>query len=102
MEGERLVTPLLQMPNEKRGDPMTETKPGRAHLIAGGFPPGSTAGHDHDYARLRPLGLLAGRAISPPAAQAFADVRKWPPVWRVPISLVARPPTDPPRCRAAQ
>jgi len=27
---------------------MTETKPGRAHLVTGGFPPGSMAGHDHD------------------------------------------------------
>jgi len=24
----------------------------RAHLITGGYPPGSTAGHDMDYARL--------------------------------------------------
>src|SRR5437016_3437470 len=31
---------------------MTDTTPRRAHLIAGGFPPGSQAGHDHDYARL--------------------------------------------------
>ena len=28
----------------------TEAKSGRAHVIAGGFPPGSYAGHDHDYA----------------------------------------------------
>jgi len=35
----------------------------RAHLIARGFPPGSPAGHDMDYARLRLLTLLqdAGR-----------------------------------------
>ena len=31
----------------------------RAHVVAGGFPPGSSAGHDHDYARLRLLTLLA-------------------------------------------
>jgi hypothetical protein len=42
---------------------MTEPLPTRAHLIAGGFPAGSYAGHDHDYARLRLLGLLA--TISP-------------------------------------
>ena len=42
---------------------MTEnTAPRRAHLIAGGFPPGAPAGHDHDYARLRLLGLLADQA----------------------------------------
>ena len=32
---------------------MAKEKSDRAHLIAGGFPPGSQAGHDHDYARLR-------------------------------------------------
>jgi type 1 glutamine amidotransferase len=32
--------------------------PARAHVIAGGFPPGSSAGHDIDYARLRILQLL--------------------------------------------
>ena len=30
----------------------------RVHLITGGFPPGSPAGHDMDYARLRLLQLL--------------------------------------------
>jgi hypothetical protein len=30
----------------------------RTHLVAGGFPPGSPAGHDMDYARLRLLELL--------------------------------------------
>ena len=43
---------------------MTETKPARAHLIAGGFPPGSMGGHDHDYARLRLLTLLAERVCA--------------------------------------
>ena len=38
---------------------MTDPKPNRAHLITGGFPPGSAAGHDHDHARLRLLTLLA-------------------------------------------
>ena len=30
---------------------------GRVHLIAGGFPLGSYAGHDHDYARLQAAGF---------------------------------------------
>lgn len=34
----------------------------RAHLIAGGFPTGQTAGHDIDYARLRLLRRLEDRA----------------------------------------
>ncbi|MDP6378017.1 MAG: ThuA domain-containing protein [Pseudomonadales bacterium] len=32
--------------------------PERVHLIVGGYPPGSAAGHDMDYARLRLLELL--------------------------------------------
>ena len=31
----------------------------RAHLITGGFPPGSSAGHDMDYARLQLLQKLS-------------------------------------------
>jgi hypothetical protein len=58
---------------------MTETTAGRAHLIAGGFPPGSSAGHDHDYARLRLLDLLAEQDIPASVANDFADVEKWLP-----------------------
>jgi hypothetical protein len=78
---------------------MTETKPGRAHLIAGGFPPGSYAGHDHDYARLRLLGLLAEQDIPASVANDFADVEKWLPVSRLLISYVAGPYPDAAQCR---
>src|SRR3984893_15876923 len=81
----------FQAPNSERGDAMTETKPGRAHLIAGGFPPGSYAGHDHDYARLRLLGLLAERDIPASVANDFADIEKWLPVSRLLITYVAGP-----------
>src|SRR2546422_8969908 len=83
-----------------RGDPMTETKPGRAHLIAGGFPPGSSAGHDHDYARLRLLGLLAERDIAASAANDFAGVDKWLAVSRLLITYVAGPDPDAAQGRA--
>jgi uncharacterized protein len=73
---------------------MTETKPGRAHLIAGGFPPGSMGGHDHDYARLRLLGLLAERDVAASVANDFADVEKWLPVSRLLITYVAGPYPD--------
>ena len=53
---------------------MSENKSCRAHLIAGGFPPGSAAGHDHDYARMRLLGLLAERDIPASVANDFADI----------------------------
>ena len=38
---------------------MTRAMSVRAHLIAGGFPPGASAGHYDDDARLELLGLLA-------------------------------------------
>jgi hypothetical protein len=81
---------------------MTETKPGRAHLIAGGFPPGSYAGHDHDYARLRLLGLLAEREVPTSVANDFADVEKWLPVSRLLITYVAGPYPDPAQTRAIE
>jgi type 1 glutamine amidotransferase len=77
-----------------------ETTSSRAHLIAGGFPPGSAAGHDHDYARLRLLGLLADRDISASVANDFADVEKWLPVNRLLITYVAGPCPDAAQCRA--
>ena len=79
---------------------MTQTKSGRAHLIAGGFPLGSMAGHDHDYARLRLLGLLAERDIPTTVANDFADVDKWLPVSRLLITYVAGPYPDATQCGA--
>jgi uncharacterized protein len=84
----------------ERGDAMTEAKPGRAHLIAGGFPPGSMSGHDHDYARLRLLGLLAERDIPASVAGDYADLEKWLPLSRLLITYVAGPYPDAAQCRA--
>ena len=81
---------------------MSETKPGRAHLIAGGFPPGAHAGHDHDYARLRLLGLLAERDVPATVANDFADVGKWLPASQLLITYVAGPYPDATQCRAIQ
>jgi type 1 glutamine amidotransferase len=81
---------------------MTETKTGHAHLIAGGFPPGSYAGHDHDYARLRLLGLLAERDIPASVANDFADLEKWLPISRLLITYVAGPYPDAAQSRAIQ
>ena len=79
---------------------MTDSKPGRAHLIAGGFPPGSAAGHDHDHARLRLLGLLAEQNVPASVANDFADVEKWLPVSRLLITYVAGPYPDATQSRA--
>ena len=78
----------------------TTTTPRRAHLIAGGFPPGAHAGHDHDYARLRMLELLAEREVPASVAGDFADVDRWLPVSRLLISYVAGPYPDAAQCAA--
>ena len=79
---------------------MTGNSVGRAHLITGGFPPGSSAGHDHDHARLRLLTLLAERDIPASAANDFADIEKWLPVSQLLITYVAGPYPDAAQCRA--
>jgi type 1 glutamine amidotransferase len=81
---------------------MTENKPRRAHLIAGGFPPGAAAGHDHDHARLRLLELLAEQGVPASVANDFADVEKWLPVSRLLITYVAGPYPDAAQCHAIQ
>jgi type 1 glutamine amidotransferase len=79
---------------------MTGEKSGRAHVIAGGFPPGSPAGHDHDHARLRLLGLLAEQDVAASVANDFSDVEKWLPVSQLLITYVAGPYPDATQCRA--
>ena len=81
---------------------MTDQESARAHLIAGGFPPGSAAGHDHDYARLRLLGLLAERDVPASVANDFSDIEKWLPVSQLLITYVAGPYPDAAQCRAIQ
>ena len=76
------------------------TQPMRAHLIAGGFPPGSAAGHDHDYARLRLLEMLAEQDVAASVANDFADVDRWLTVSRLLLTYVAGPYPDATQCRA--
>jgi hypothetical protein len=56
---------------------MTIQKSGHAHVIAGGFPPGAPAGHDHDYARLRLLQLLYDKQAPTSVSSDFSDLSKW-------------------------
>ena len=79
---------------------MADTTPARAHVIAGGFPPGSLAGHDHDYARLRLLELLLEAEVPASVANDFSDIEKWLPVSRLLITYVAGPYPDAAQCRA--
>ena len=56
---------------------MTMLKPVRVHLITGGFPPGSVAGHDMDYARLRILQLLQEHPqVGLTVSNDFTDIAK--------------------------
>src|SRR3954462_14624616 len=79
---------------------MPETRQGRVHLIAGGFPLGSQAGHDHDYARLRLLTLLNERDIPASVANDFANVAKFLPGSGLLVTYVAGPFPDADQCRA--
>lgn len=81
---------------------MAQMNSGRAHVITGGFPPGSMAGHDHDYARLQLLQLLAERKVPASVANDFADVEKWLPVGRLLITYVAGPYPNAAQCRTIE
>lgn len=68
------------------------TKSRRAHLITGGFPPGSPAGHDMNYARLQLLHKL--QAEDQPAvtvANDFQDLERWLPGTDLLVTYVAGP-----------
>ena len=59
---------------------MSQQKPIRVHLITGGYPPGSAAGHDTDYARLRLLQLLQeSPQMLTTMGNDFTDIAKWLP-----------------------
>src|SRR5580692_9296991 len=79
---------------------MSDAKSARAHLITGGFPPGSMGGHDHDYARLKLLGFLAEREIPSSVSNDFTDVERWLPVSQMLVTYVAGPYPDPTQTRA--
>jgi hypothetical protein len=81
---------------------MSEAKPNRAHVIAGGFPPGSMAGHDHDYARLRLLQVLAEKDLPASVGNDFADIEKWLPSSRLLVTYVAGPYPDAAQTRATR
>jgi hypothetical protein len=89
-------------PAAREATRMPNNTPTRAHLIVGGFPPGSDAGHDHDHARLCLLQLLAEQNVPASAANDFGDLEKWLPVSRLLITYVAGPYPDAAQSRAIQ
>jgi hypothetical protein len=70
---------------------VTTTKVPRAHLIAGGYPPGSPAGHDHDYARLQILEVLEDLEAHASVGNDFSDLETWLPLSQLMITYVAGP-----------
>ena len=69
---------------------MTTTQ--RAHLITGGFPPGSAAGHDMDYARLQLLQKLQAKDhLAVTVANDFQDLERWLPGTDLLVTYVAGP-----------
>lgn len=70
---------------------MSPSAPGRAHLIVGGFPAGSAAGHDMDYARLRLLELLHERDVPATVANDYEDIASWLDKARLLITYCAGP-----------
>jgi hypothetical protein len=73
--------------------------PVRAHLIAGGFPPGSSAGHDIDYARLRILQLLQQDSrVLTSVSSDYRDIANRLPSSDLLITYVAGPYPDDHEC----
>jgi len=79
---------------------MAEKTIHRAHVMTGGFPAGSSAGHDQDYARLRLLTLLAEQDVPASVGNDFADIEKWLPVSRLLITYMAGPYPNAAQCAA--
>jgi hypothetical protein len=64
----------------------------RVHVVAGGFPPGSVAGHDMDFARMRILEMLEeNQQAHATVSNDFEDVHKWLPGSQLMITYVAGP-----------
>lgn len=64
----------------------------RTHLITGGFPPGSAAGHDMNFARLQILQMLQAKdQLSVTVGNDFQDIERWLPGTDFLITYVAGP-----------
>lgn len=64
----------------------------QVHLIVGGYPPGASAGHDMDYARVRLLNLLQDATLThTTVANDYADLERWLPAADLLITYVAGP-----------
>jgi type 1 glutamine amidotransferase len=69
-------------------------QPLRAHVVAGGFPPGQYAGHDHDFARRKILDLLYEEGVPASVSNDFSDCDKWLTRSKLLITYVSGPYAD--------
>jgi type 1 glutamine amidotransferase len=73
----------------------TQPRAIRVHLVVGGFPRGSSAGHDIDYVRLRILQRLqADERVFTSVSGDFTDIESWLPKSDLLVSYVAGPHPD--------
>lgn len=72
----------------------------RAHLITGGFPLGTNAGHDMDFVRLQLLEALYKAGFQTSVANSFSDVAERLAECDLCVSYVAGPYPDPSQCDA--
>jgi type 1 glutamine amidotransferase len=74
---------------------MSRSIPIRVHLIIGGYPPGSFAGHDMDYVRLRLLAMLQENSqLLTTIGNDYSNVAKWLPGSSFLITYAAGPYPD--------
>jgi type 1 glutamine amidotransferase len=67
----------------------------RVHVVVGGYPPGTGAAHDMDYARRRILELLAEHpAVAATISNDFRDIERWLDGTRLLVTYVAGPHPD--------
>ncbi len=75
--------------------------PLRVHLIAGGFPRGSLAGHDIDRARLRILAILeTAGPTQTSVSNDYHDLEDWLPKADFLVTYVAGPMPDEAQCKS--
>ena len=80
---------------------VTSALPG-VHLVVGGFPPGSNAAHDMDYARLQLLHRLAAHDARTTVAMDFDNIETWLGVNRFLITYTAGPYPEADQCEALE
>ena len=73
----------------------------RAHLIVGGYPAGSTAGHDMDFARRQILNMLEEQENTHTTVSSdFSNIEKWISGTDLLMTYVAGPYPDDAQCTA--